>query len=829
MRLLYGNDKRHPRRTLNLAELLPDGHIFLQEGGFKPDYGDPSIVWAGRSLYREGEDRLASSPANANLSITCNLRGGSMTELGRLVREINRFLTEITLRREKSEPVEKVWLEYRWLDRLDLPAPFFGQWAYYFEVLNISPKMPADLHSVRLVAGDIEAVVLDLICSPYPEGLPQPAGVATGCVMETPLGTQITNGGTNRAINGNFGHPTNWSYGWTATNSAVTMSEETGYWLSGGRAARIANSHATTAHGIAQTASSPRWFSYMCRRPDGGAVTTADTVVYTNLGTSSPTIRQVPGTDWYYCYTAGVSSSATAIGPAAQPGREIIVDNVTWGNSTAVTPFFSGDLPGCLWNGPAFQSAATVSQGQIVYEDVTGFGGQFTFGGWVTPAAFSPGNNYIFNYSANGNNALDLQLSSGLLILQRQYAGALYSGSWAVTLTPYTPLHLMIVQGEGTLILYVNGTVRITLSTGPGQPGPGSLTMPHYSAQGVGFVYDGWRGFDAPLTAAEIGLLYANELPVKQAGGKLGSLPFLWTKDGDGVLDNYSDGSAHENWGVLAGVGGDVPAKVEWRITPPNGAGPGTYWLGRKAIPQDAPERFTPYNTIHVNRSGTALANTTGGQYNKVDCTTAYSATGLLASAAQPRFLRGRWRWMVGGRLVISAGYLRPCYRLGGTAAARTGTETAVAVASALALLPCDNWDMLIDWPAALGDNPGRIDWGFEVKGVNANADLWTDWYQLFPYPFFRASLGAALTTSGGAIVVYGTEAYKEDAASTKVDYELTHEGDDVTAIPGFDNFIFLMIGGGESPDLTAFDITDTATVQAVITPRWLIAGGPVA
>lgn len=198
LRLLYGNDKRNPVRTLDIAELLPDGNILLLSGGISPGSGELNELWSGDTIRTDGQQKLAESIKNSVLTIKYMLKtGGSQAALSYFQRKINLFFNDARLHNSTGKQSHKVWLEYRWTDGINnLPTPAVGQLAYYYEILSAkTPKWPQSLHGEGgfnlLEDGKIEGVEVELTCSPAPEGLRQQTFVAMGAVTQASKGVLI--------------------------------------------------------------------------------------------------------------------------------------------------------------------------------------------------------------------------------------------------------------------------------------------------------------------------------------------------------------------------------------------------------------------------------------------------------------------------------------------------------------------------------------------------------------------------------------------------------------------------------------------------------------
>ena len=178
---LQTGDKRSPTRQLLLSDGTSDGNIYLHLGGFSPGPGALNMQMSGQTIRADGQQRVASSRNNIQMSIVYDLRGDTYAELNYLQSQISQYQTEARLYHE-HDIGEKVYVYYRWSTPAmdDIPIPTWGQLGYFFEVISIEATWPDNLHTGQLVSGNIESVTLDLVCQPYPEGLDQWAFDADG-------------------------------------------------------------------------------------------------------------------------------------------------------------------------------------------------------------------------------------------------------------------------------------------------------------------------------------------------------------------------------------------------------------------------------------------------------------------------------------------------------------------------------------------------------------------------------------------------------------------------------------------------------------------------
>jgi len=114
--------------------------------------------------------------------------------------------------------------------------------------------------------------------------------------------------------------------------------------------------------------------------------------------------------------------------------------------------------------------------------------------------------------------------------------------------------------------------------------------------------------YNRALTAAEVAADYANIQQVIADGQGLGGIPYIWTKDGDNVVDN-ADAGANENWCVIGGVQGDLPAEVEASMTV-GGMAAADLYMGR--LDWDYDEFIDP-NFLVNNSAGTVPISPSDG------------------------------------------------------------------------------------------------------------------------------------------------------------------------------------------------------------------------
>lgn len=838
VRLITG-DKRSPSRSLTIASSSSTANIHLRTNGFSPGPGKQKIVWSGESVRFDGEQRVDSSRGNAKFDLTYDLNGTSAARIRQLQDEIKRFFQDAGLYEERRGG-EPVWLEYRWQDNLDsLPAPTLGQLSHFIRILNGDfPQWPRDLHSGALVAGNVEGVVVTLICGPFWEGLEQKLFNGLGQLEIMPNGLLIPRSTTNQITNPSFGNAT-WNGNWTASNANLKAIQETrlGLTRSLPSAAHLYNQSGSTAYTytITVTLSANTFFIYCyARRPDGAAVTVADLAMW-GQGASRTTTYLSVGDGWYLCsasYTAAAASSTHGVEVKAK--ADIIIDDVMChqadSNFDNFLPFLAGHLVGCTWSGTAHSSTSTRTQPLFRYPTLDyELCGHFTYGGWLTTLWSDTDPNMVlcvWDYFIDTSNFIRLQYDgpNRRFVLTKTIGGSASTGNGSTQTFSYgANLHLVTVQDGTTLKLYLNGAVDISITVGPGIAGGGVLSLGvnvESSTAPINGIIDGWRGFDRALTATEADTLYDNELPIKAAGGSVGLPTAFWTKDGDAILDAVDD-TNRDNYGVVVGVNGNVPAITEWRIQPPTSTPPRVYWLARKAT-----TKAFEAGLLFLDFQGAADATSAGGEYN-----TATSASEMTPveniSSIDHNNLRGRYKYLARIYVATASVSVKPAYHWNATSQTSATLGDAVTVGADATFLLKDFGELLI-WYKDSRIKPLTIMVYLQIT-PSGSATVRLDFVQLLPYPNVRiGATDASIAISTGDLIIYNSEngdAYIHRTSDAGYKYDCEVRGEAVDLEPHKYNTIFFLAG----EEGTGYDITDTGTFTIYVTPRWTLPGGAIA
>jgi Concanavalin A-like lectin/glucanases superfamily len=454
----------------------------------------------------------------------------------------------------------------------------------------------------------------------------------------------------------------------------------------------------------------------------------------------------------------------------------------------------------------------------------TGLAGQFAVCGWMTlDATWSSGLKYIFDYYYNASNRISIvyDADNGYWTITKIVGGTTYTANSAAdSVSDGDDIHLVLIQDATTLYLYANGSLAASVAAAAtmtdnglialGCPGTGTV-------DGVDVILDGWRVLPEAITGTQAGQLYTAELPIKQAGRKIGPPPYWWTKDGDGKVDNADD-AGRDNWGILGGVAGDLEAETQIIVSPVSSVAY-KFYAGFRAVDPDATYDPADYHWLDVPSEATSDAGSSGGNY--------YTASGSnqeiqnYFAPADFSLLFGRYRHLIRVKastaLTLTYGwawnteaYSNFDYLL--AKATRTISNTGFEIV--------DLGDLFINSDAqALEKTPL-----FSLKYIfGGSATSGLDFSFLLPWPYARIVSAEAGVVPSGLFLEEG-RAYEWVNLGWSESLEYT--GAPLRAAPGKYNYFFLLMVRESTDD---FVITDTATLEMFVTPRYLLPGGMVA
>jgi hypothetical protein len=729
LRLIRGS-KRNPKPAdiLDLNQDLTTGKVWLVEDGFNPGPGPQDILWSGRSIRFDGEQRRKSSRSNAKLKLTYHINAGSHPEMSQVQRDIATIQTNIEDFEENSQG-KKIYLEFRLDDGLtSVPAPVFGQWSHYYHVLDIDTP-GVDLNSIMLGSYDVQYVAR-LTCGPYTEGLEQQASDAAGPLVMRNDGLLCAPSTTNNFTNPSFGHAT-YDNGWTSSDADLTAVQETDADRTRSlESAVLLKNNDALAQTFTQTLTLTAVdyvLSCYAKRNDGAAVTSSDLQIW-GQGVARTTTFVSASDGWYLCYAVfTAAASASTHGVQVKTAKAIYVDDFQvefeMGELSYPTPFCAGWQLGCSWSGTAHASTSTRND-TTLDGPTTSPGDEFTLAFWMSPLFDSSAQvGAITEFFNCCGVALEFAVSPIRLNLFNDGTSVGFSSTQSWSYGDW--LHVAVRNPSGDNVeLYLNGVLELT--------GSGATANNFVSPTGIFRLYkntnpgtlvaaplvlDGWRIWREALTAAQILQLYNNESAIKTAGDGIGMPPFLWTKDGDGGLDAVDgevSSTAKDNFAVLGGVPGDAPAKVRFEFDPPTSGDVRGYYLARRATK----DVFTPEGTSFLDYSGTADSGSSSGDAYEASAAAGHHT--LDAAVGSPDALRGRANILTRLKVTVVDANVWPYYKLGLSQIVKPSRPIVVPANSQFLLRDLAN--MRINWPQDAV--PPTMEAGLYIEAVSSDSLL---------------------------------------------------------------------------------------------------------
>ena len=619
-------------RSLNLNDRA---RYYLQEGFTPPAARIVPVLARGTSANRYGGSiRVGERAEDREFSFAVDVITSSDAEMRRAVNDIRGFLDDAG---DTAEP-----LYFTFLPNSDTPEPLWGNYGVplRYEVLYGTLELPGD-YLVGLKFASILTVTITLTVKPFAGGISQRVASALGGILEDIIGTVdgssrgliIPEATTNKMTNPVFGHST-WNNGWTAGSDLISsQNTDKEYFLFGTSSAKVTRKGSVDAvfrQSINVGNTNTHILRCYAKRVDGAPVTSSDVQLYYNAALS--TAYASVGNGWY-SLTASVTgiNAATNTGILmAAIGRSIYVDGFQIEEKTLATPLAYGDLLGCAWTGTAHASTSTRTAGQcrIAAGDILNVS-QGTIRAIVNlkHASGTQPTMYIFNQDTITNFHGRI-LSTGVIDFfdnTNQIVSA--AQTWAAN----DILVLHFVYGPGSMKIYKDG---LEIATGSTYTPPvygtylyiGSFANASTTRSSTTFM--DFTTFDVALTVAQVQADYNNIAAVVADDQRVGSVPWLWTKDGDDIVDNADD-SSRDNWCAVGGVPGSVRAKTDYVLTATTHAG---YYLVNTPLPYGDMKNSAAFtNLYYVELQGTADANASGGEYNQI------VANGQYPPASDPR------------------------------------------------------------------------------------------------------------------------------------------------------------------------------------------------
>jgi hypothetical protein len=577
------------------------------------DFVPPSARWTpnitsgtGINTYGGGV-KVSESAANRELSFSVLVKAASAAAVTAGVRRLQTFLADD----------EGLWFEY---SPFDLPAPCWGQLGapLRYEVVHAQAPTLSDEYGRRTLREQIARVSIHLTVKPLALGARQQLAQAAGAVWEETVGMdenqvrglRIASGGSNKMTNPVFAHDT-YNTGWAAgTDLVVSRNSDPRHCFPGSPASPYIVARAGASRTYRQTINvgntNPHFFTAYVARADGVAVTAADCHIY--YGADLTTEYGAMG-NGIYRLSANASgiNAATLTGLTVEAGHGVYL--LAFGCDVSVRPaaIHHGDMLGGAWAGTEHESVTTRTAGQVKTPLTAE---NFNLAAGAVHLLWKPDNDstvgadrYLFACGAASLRAYYNATDDKIYFTDNTNTASSAAQSFAAG----DILDLHFVWGTGGLAVYKNGVsiASVASYTPPALPSELYWLTDSAGANNADGLLLGAEIYDNDLTAAQAQAIYTASAALTAGGARASSIPLLWTKDGDNVLDNCDD-ATRDNWGVVLGVPGDAAALLQTKLD--NTGGFDEIWISSISAPAHIPARY-----FWAEKSGTADAGASGG------------------------------------------------------------------------------------------------------------------------------------------------------------------------------------------------------------------------
>ena len=714
----------------------------LMSGRYKADFVPPAVnltpqLASGTSANRYGGAlKVGQRAADRSISLLIHIRGQSEREISAGAGVVRAFLDQAG---DESEPVYLVY----WPNS-DTPEPLWGQGRLYYEVL--SSQMTLDpIFGQRGLREKATRLSVTLLVKPFALGRKQRLVSAKGALREDVEGKNFSRGLliqdgalTNIFTNPVFGHTT-YDNGWTTAAALVSeKNTDEKFILFGAASARLyCITTATGAFTQSLTlAASTHILSCYAKREDGAAITGSDVnLIYNGAEPSASYIAVGDGWSLIRASITGTGGAA-AIGVSVQYPRQVYVDGFQVVASADARPFFFGDLLGCAWSGTAHASTSTQAASVLT---ITATDDTLREAQGCVRILWRPylgydaalATQYLFSSGASGLNAY-YQASDDKFYLTD---GTNTVSTAAQTFTAFNLIFLHFVWGPSGLAIYKDGASAASgASFDPVAAATLYLLCNSSSAQqAVGTAMD-FTIFGVELTAAQVLDDFNNLTQIASDVERVGALPWLWTKDGDSIVDNADD-STRDNWAVIGSIPGSLDAQTRIKCLKSNAHDQIIFSNARLE------DFLLPDGWSFFDLSGTAdVGNSSGDAYQTLTnvSTGGNTIQSSELSVQNAKILKGLTiRGVIrlndaGSNLQVSVGEF-----LGGL---EVNTEfKSVTTTAAFRLVYTDAVSFtetpfeFLDW---IGINANYVAYQFRAKRTSGTANLSIDYFALLPTPF---------------------------------------------------------------------------------------------
>jgi hypothetical protein len=679
-----------------------------------------------------------------------------------------------------------------------------------------------------------------------PLGMRQRIASATGGIITYQKdgranGVGVGEARTNIHTNPILGHLT-YNNGWTAEASLIIAPIiDKPFVRFGARSVKITSVGAST-NTFTQTltlAATTHTAIYYVKLPDGSAVTTTEVEISYN-GTDQTTTFVVDPerSDGWYIATAEFTGTGTAttLGVKVNSGF-----TAYFGMFQCAAVDYShypvhGEQMGSAWTGTAHASTSTRTVGRIRQP----VGDIFDRGQGTIVIAFR---------AEDGNSPERLirdLFEIDTLDVRLRYANPLWTFTDGTNTATSAGENGSSAYNEGDIIVvhctydpddgiaqYFNGIVMGTNATfTPGSTGTYMYIGSNSSvANHMGDEILLFETYNQPMDSATVLAHYTNLASALADSDKIGDIPWLWTKDGDDVVDNAMDTAKH-NFCVIGGVPGSTEAEFEIRadLGGSDFSAEDAVWLSR--LDMENEDFFLPTilgdGPLFASGAGVGDSGSSFDVYGNVTVGTTAVIVGqnLYLARKHLNTLTGK-KLQFFLRMQDAAANLQIQPRILFSGSSILGKFKNVAPGATFEVVKSSPLDFpRLDSIGPLDVDPStilfeQIEFTIYAKRSAGSDTVGWDYLMVFPEPTLKIFVDT--TSSSENSFLYDSSTHSGFTSTGSADSPdlatfLVLTGGKFTLVPDRLNMIFSLIGDiGIAPDIT-FTMTYTETY---VTPKW--------
>ncbi len=642
-------------------DLMETNVLEVQDDYFPPSTIIQPLVTEGTSANRFGGGiKRGERGRNRSYTFTTRASGDSEADVQKRIHQLTKFLS--LAGSSQSTPL---FLQFRGNSDVAF-EPTWGQYGanFRYEIVHSGPPTIGDPYPNADCRADSVDVTVTIQIKPFAEGIGQPLASALGGVLEDTIGWQdgftrgtiipqaVTNEHTNPVF-GNATFNTSWTDGANLTDTENTDEE---FVLFGVSSAKLTTSGGGTDQSRSYTesitlAASAHELSYYVKLPDGGTISATRVSIIYN-GFVQTTVYTPIGDDGWFRLTTNVTGSGGAAdtGITVADGFTIYLDGTQAELGDFVTPLSYGDLLGNVWDTVAqphnSSSTRAAARLRIPTADTLSLAEGTIRVAWRVD---------IDSADLGSDRDVFQDTSAGFRLFWRdpqtdwRFSDGTNTADGAVrthSIGDIIIFHCVFDPVNG-LILYINGAEYATNATYTPAAFGADLYIGTNPAAGAHLngVFHGAATYPRAMTAQEVSDDFDNITQWTNTADpqRLEALPYLWTKDGDGQVDNCDDESTEQHYAVIAGIPGSEQAVtvIQGGFDTPGSSA----WQTIEALylsNLDVDEYFAPEGIIYTDQDGVAAGGYCGGEYTQTTVDTTALTIGSINWDAAPASLAGK-------------------------------------------------------------------------------------------------------------------------------------------------------------------------------------------